>query len=322
VHYKFRGIDDVYNALHPLLAENGVFTIPQVLEERSEERTTRGGGALIYRILRIKYIFYAEDGSSVEAIVIGEGMDSGDKASNKGMAVGHKYTLLQAFAIPTEEGGMIDPDKHEHQVQARAQAKAKATARARSSIQVEDKRPVAERWQDARKRHAAKKAGQTLPTGAETPAAPEAQATARPATPPTPVFTAEERKLIEKEITDVWVDLGWDKDNWAGGSMSLSSYSFGKTALTIRQIPEEKLLGYRDYCRCLLLIRHLWVDLHWSENSWEHARADMKDFPFGTPKPLIFLGQIPVEKVPDYTQHLKEMIAQREQDSSTREKEA
>lgn len=101
--YNFRGIDDVYNALHPILARHGVFTVPEVIAEVTEERQTKGGGLLIYRKLTIKYRFYAEDGSFVEATVIGEGMDSGDKASNKAMAVAHKYALLQVFSIPTEE---------------------------------------------------------------------------------------------------------------------------------------------------------------------------------------------------------------------------
>ena len=102
-NYKFRGIDDVYNELHNLLAKHKVFTMPEVLEERSEERSSRSGGALIYRILKMRYSFFTEDGSCVQAVVIGEGMDSGDKASNKAMAVAHKYALLQVFTIPTEE---------------------------------------------------------------------------------------------------------------------------------------------------------------------------------------------------------------------------
>lgn len=101
--YNFRGIDDVYNELHPILAKHGLFTAPRVLSERSEERTTKSGTALIYRILRIEFRFFAEDGSSVIVETIGEGMDSGDKASNKAMAVAHKYALMQVFAIPTED---------------------------------------------------------------------------------------------------------------------------------------------------------------------------------------------------------------------------
>lgn len=106
--YNFRGIDDVYNEVHVSLAKHGVFTVPAVLEERTEERPSKSGGLLIYRVLKIKYDFFAVDGSSVSAVVIGEGMDSGDKASNKAMSVAHKYCLLQVFAIPTED--LKDPE--------------------------------------------------------------------------------------------------------------------------------------------------------------------------------------------------------------------
>lgn len=106
--FMYRGIDDVMNALQPLLAKNKVFIVPEILEQMREERTTSKGGNLIYSICKIKYKFYAEDGSSVEAITIGEGMDSGDKATNKAMAIAMKYALFQVFCIPTDE--MKDPD--------------------------------------------------------------------------------------------------------------------------------------------------------------------------------------------------------------------
>jgi hypothetical protein len=106
--FQYRGIDDVMNALYPILSRHGLFIAPEVLEHTREERTTKNGGNLIYSILKIRYTLYAEDGSSVSAVVIGEGMDSADKSSNKAMSVGMKYALFQLFCIPTEE--MADPD--------------------------------------------------------------------------------------------------------------------------------------------------------------------------------------------------------------------
>lgn len=108
-NYKYRSIDAVMNAFNPLLAKHSVFTVPEVLEQSREERTTSRGGLLIYSTLKVKYTFFAEDGSSVSAVVIGEGMDSGDKSSNKAMSAAYKYALFQVFCIPTEE--MIDGDK-------------------------------------------------------------------------------------------------------------------------------------------------------------------------------------------------------------------
>lgn len=110
--YVYRGIDDVMNTFQPLLAKHHVFVVPEVLERERQERVTykdgKQSGTLLYSILTMRYTFYAEDGSFVSAVVIGEGMDSGDKASNKAMSVAMKYAMFQVFCIPTEE--MQDPD--------------------------------------------------------------------------------------------------------------------------------------------------------------------------------------------------------------------
>ena len=45
--YNFRGIDDVYNCLHKSLAKHRIFTIPEVINERHEERTDVAVGALV-----------------------------------------------------------------------------------------------------------------------------------------------------------------------------------------------------------------------------------------------------------------------------------
>lgn len=106
--FSYRGIDDVMNALQPVLASNRVFIVPEVIEQTRQERQTAKGGTLIYSICTVRYTFYAEDGSNISAIVVGEGMDSGDKATNKAMSIAFKYACFQVFCIPTEE--MKDPD--------------------------------------------------------------------------------------------------------------------------------------------------------------------------------------------------------------------
>ena len=122
--YSFRGIDAVYNALNPVMSELGLFICPEVLEQTREERKSSSGAALIYSILKIKFTMYASDGSSVSCVTIGEGMDSGDKASNKAMSVALKYAMFQLFMIPTEEM-MDDPDAETHEVMPRQTAPAK-----------------------------------------------------------------------------------------------------------------------------------------------------------------------------------------------------
>ena len=107
-NFQFRGIDDVMNELHGSLAKCGVFVLPNVLEETRSEGKTKNGGTMFYTRLKINFGFYAEDGSHVDAVVIGEAMDTSDKASNKALSIGLKYAMLQVFCIPTEDEK--DPD--------------------------------------------------------------------------------------------------------------------------------------------------------------------------------------------------------------------
>lgn len=101
--YSYRGIDDVYLAVNAAMVKHGVFTVPKVLDMKREEKPSRNGGTLFTTVLTMEYTFYAVDGSHVQVVVIGEGMDSGDKASNKAMSVAQKYAFIQIFSIPTED---------------------------------------------------------------------------------------------------------------------------------------------------------------------------------------------------------------------------
>ncbi len=112
--YNFRGIDDIYQALQPLLIKYKVITIPEATLSHWERIETEKSVANRV-LLSVRYTFYAEDGSSIVSCAIGEGIDSGDKASNKAMSAAHKYALLQAFCIPTEEPKDSELENHEIQ---------------------------------------------------------------------------------------------------------------------------------------------------------------------------------------------------------------
>ena len=135
-HFMYRGIDAVMNAINPALIKYHLFVVPEVIEQTREERQARNGGNLIYSVCKIKYTFYAEDGSSISAVVVGEGMDSGDKATNKAMSVAFKYACFQVFCIPTEE--MVDPDAECHEV------KPKSAPKAEKKTETEDKSAMTE----------------------------------------------------------------------------------------------------------------------------------------------------------------------------------
>ena len=112
-HFMFRGVDDVYNELHPILAECGIVIIPEVVNYEVSERQARNG-VLLYTRATILHHFTAEDGSHVTTKVVGEAMDSGDKGMNKAMSIALKYALFQLFTIPTKEDK--DPDATSYEI--------------------------------------------------------------------------------------------------------------------------------------------------------------------------------------------------------------
>lgn len=115
--FKFRGIDDVYNALHKTMAEEGIFLTPEVIETTRTQIQSKSGTNGWHTISKIKFTFYAEDGSSVFAITEGEAIDYGDKSTSKSQSMAIKYALLQTFMIPTEDtedGDKTSPEAGKH----------------------------------------------------------------------------------------------------------------------------------------------------------------------------------------------------------------
>ena len=132
--YSFRGIDDVYNALAPVIAKHGLVILPRCLSRELSERHTAKGGALFSVVVDAEFDFVSShDGSKHTVKTYGEAMDSADKATNKAMSAAYKYAAFQTFCIPTE--GDNDADANTHQIaggqrQALARAANKAAASA------------------------------------------------------------------------------------------------------------------------------------------------------------------------------------------------
>lgn len=117
--YKFRGIDEVFNALAPALVAHKLLILPRMLSREVTERPTQKGGVLFYVIVEAEFDFVsAVDGSKHVVKTYGEAMDSADKATNKAMSAAYKYAAFQAFCIPTE--GDNDADKTTHEPAAKA----------------------------------------------------------------------------------------------------------------------------------------------------------------------------------------------------------
>jgi|CXWL01.1.fsa_nt_gi hypothetical protein len=127
--YKFRGIDDVYNALAPFLSKHGLCILPRILSKECVERMSKSGSPLFYTTITAEFDFVcAADGSSHTVRTYGEAMDSGDKGCNKSMSAAYKYAVIQTFCIPTE--GDNDADAHTDEVLAATKPSAVPAARA------------------------------------------------------------------------------------------------------------------------------------------------------------------------------------------------
>jgi hypothetical protein len=106
--FNFRGIDAVVNALSNGMRNSRVIVYPTVLNYQYEQIAVGQNKALVGHVrLEVRYTF--TDGiDSISAVVSGEAMDSGDKATAKAMSVAFRTALLQVFFLPTDEK---DPDE-------------------------------------------------------------------------------------------------------------------------------------------------------------------------------------------------------------------
>jgi hypothetical protein len=112
--YQFRGIDDVFNALAPLLAKHKLVILPRMLTRTCVERQTQKGGVLFNTTVEAEFDFVsAHDGTKHTVRTFGEAMDSADKSTNKAMSAAYKYAAFQAFCIPTEGDNDADATTHE-----------------------------------------------------------------------------------------------------------------------------------------------------------------------------------------------------------------
>jgi hypothetical protein len=116
--YRFRGIDDVYDHLAPLLSKFGLCIIPRMVGRTCDLRKSSKGNDLYFVTVEAEFDFVStEDGSKHTARTFGEAMDSGDKATNKAMSAAFKYVAFLTFTIPTE--GDNDADAHTHTLETR-----------------------------------------------------------------------------------------------------------------------------------------------------------------------------------------------------------
>jgi hypothetical protein len=107
--YAYRGIDQVMNALAPILAEFQLMIVPSVQSSTYVEVKTKNGGTMYHHIAQLEYIVYGPEGDSMGPFgARGECLDSSDKGLNKACIAAYKYWVLTALCVPLE--GQDDAD--------------------------------------------------------------------------------------------------------------------------------------------------------------------------------------------------------------------
>lgn len=106
--FQYRGIERILAGVGPALHRAGVVVLPRVLDVHREEML-RGANKNVWRLvtLTVEYLFVGPRGDSLSAVVLGEGLDNGDKAVSKAMTMAYKSALLQALQIADTD---TDPD--------------------------------------------------------------------------------------------------------------------------------------------------------------------------------------------------------------------
>lgn len=113
-NYKFRGIDDVYLALQPLLIKHKIVILPTFLSHKKNDFVSAKGTLTFHHVVEVNYTLQSvEDGSSISLIFMGEAMDTGDKGIPKALSVAYKYLVFQLFCIPTTSNDDVENETHE-----------------------------------------------------------------------------------------------------------------------------------------------------------------------------------------------------------------
>jgi hypothetical protein len=111
-NFNFRGIDAVVNAVGPALRKHGVIVVPTGAHYDEQRYESRNGAQMRGVTTSVCYRFYGPAGDHIDANVLGEASDSGDKAIPKAFSVAYRTLLLQTLCVPTDE---VDPDAQSHE---------------------------------------------------------------------------------------------------------------------------------------------------------------------------------------------------------------
>ena len=113
--YKFRGIEDIYNAISPLMVQHGIILVPYLESGRMSKHVSKKGDVTYKTLVVMRYTLYCiEDGSFIETSIAGEANDNGDKGTIKAQSLAQKAFFIQCFCIPTATNHDTDRYDNDH----------------------------------------------------------------------------------------------------------------------------------------------------------------------------------------------------------------
>ena len=138
--YEYRSAEDVVNAAAPLFDREGIIPVPFV-ERASRELRDSNGKMMSFVIVEMTLTLYAEDGSFIQAKVVGEASDVSDKASTKAQTVAYRIAVCAILNIATKETA-VDPEEGNQYEATSQSAAARATTAMRQATKPEDFKKV------------------------------------------------------------------------------------------------------------------------------------------------------------------------------------
>lgn len=110
-NFDYRSIEAIVGHAKPLLRDEGLAIIPTGFELIQTEQVQSSGGSRGWRtIVRGHWLITHSDGSSVEASMLGEAVDYGDKSASKAVQMAYKYLLTQLLGIGSEDPDGYSPE--------------------------------------------------------------------------------------------------------------------------------------------------------------------------------------------------------------------
>lgn len=105
--YKYRGHDEIINAIVPLMNKYGVYTTVEDELLKYKGRPAANNKWNTAAIISKRVTFWAPDGSSRTSTIVAESTDNGNKSVSQAQTYAERFAYTQTFTIPT---GDADPD--------------------------------------------------------------------------------------------------------------------------------------------------------------------------------------------------------------------